>query len=393
MSAQLLLIQDRESAGGQPQTLLSAEGYKVVATDEPAQALLQLHQGPDLCLVDVDLTSSREGWGGYCQECRERGVPCLLFSGGGRQTAALQRLEGEVDGVLRPPGAPAELLEKVAQLVRIRRLQASLTRVRQLLKKREMEKEEDLRSAAQIQQSLIPARMPNVDNYQFAWRFLPFEKIGGDLFNVLQLDEDTVMAYLFDVSGHGVSSAMVGVSVYQSLSLQTGRIVKRVFVAPPYYKILSPEEVLLELEQEYPFDRFEKFFTITYLLLNLANGRVRYSSAGHPPPILVRKEGGMELLRAGGGLIGLGIGPPFSEEEIQLEAGDRLYLYSDGIPEFCDQDGEIFGEARFLTLLEELRNLPLRPGCDRVLEGLRRFGGGAPLQDDVTLLAIEFQGL
>ena len=392
MTGQLLLIQQRNSGDDQPAILLRARGYGVIATDDPVQALQHLKSMPELCLVDVDLTASVEGWGGYYQECRERGIPSLLFSGTGRQARALHGQEGEVDAILRSPDDPAELLEKVAQLVRIRRLQLSLAGARQLLSKRQAEQEEDLRSAAQIQRSLIPAHMPNVDNYQFAWRFLPYEKIGGDLFNVLQLDEDTVMAYLFDVSGHGVSSAMVSVSVYQSLSLHTGRIVKRVFVAPPYYKILSPEEVLLELEREYPFDRFEKFFTITYLLLNIANGRVRYSSAGHPPPVLVRKGGKMEFLRAGGGLIGLGIGPPFREEEVQLAAGDRLYLYSDGIPEFADRSGELFGEARFLVLLKELRNLPLRPGCDRLMEELRRFGAGAPLQDDVTLLAIEFQG-
>jgi sigma-B regulation protein RsbU (phosphoserine phosphatase) len=370
--------------------MLQAHGYAVASAGDPERACRLLGREPDAVLLDGALAAAGPAWEGFLRECQLSGIPCLVLGQasedpGGRHAAW-------AEGLLPCSLEEKELLGRIAGSVRIRQLQQELTKARDALRQRLREQEEDLRSAAQIQQSLLPLRMPVVDNFRFAGRVLPFERIGGDLYNVLQLDEETVMAYLFDVSGHGVSSAMVTVSVYQSLSLQTGRIVKRVLVAPPYYKILSPAEVLTELDREYRFDRFEKFFTITYLLLDLVRGTVRFSSAGHPPSILVRSQGGHELLRAEGGLIGLGIGGPFAEGEVVLAAGDRLFLYSDGITEFFDTAGEAFGEERLFRLFDRFRGHSLEATCDGVLEALRHFGAGTPLQDDVTLLGIEFLG-
>ena len=390
MNGRVLLLQNETCAGIDPGPLLRAQGYAVARTADQDQARELLMRGTDLVLADADLLDG-PGWEACLAECRRHAVPCLLFSGS-RSLESLVAREGKGDGVLLRADSLAELSARVSALTAQRRLRLQLAQLQRRIRVRDREQEEELRSAAQIQRSLIPAHLPDIDNYRFAWHFQPFEKIGGDLFNVMQLDEDTVMAYLFDVSGHGVSSAMVSVSVHQSLSLHTGRIVKRVYVASPYYKILSPAEVLGELEREYPFERFEKFFTITYLLLTISTGRVHYSSAGHPPPAVVRRNGSVELLRAGGGLIGLGVGEPFVEGETVLGAGDRLYLYSDGMIEGANRQGEQFGAERFFGLLGLLWDQPLQAGCRQVAERARQFAGGRPQQDDLTLLGIEYFG-
>lgn len=108
---------------------------------------------------------------------------------------------------------------------------------------------------------------------------------------MLPLSEDTLMIYMLDVSGHGVSSAMVTVSVYQSLSDRTSQLVKQSIEQPPFYRIAGPAEVLTALDREYPYERFEKFFTMTYLLLEPSTGRVRYCNGGNPPPLLVHSDG------------------------------------------------------------------------------------------------------
>ena len=394
MNGQVLLLQKEADQGADPGLLLHDRGFVVVRAAVPGLARELLQREPDLVLADVDLLEVpawETAWAGCLETCRKRGIPCLLFSG----SACLEALSARADGgdaVLLRPNSKAELARRVELLSSRRRLHQQYFRTRRRLRERDRQQAEELRSAAQIQQSLVPSHLPDMGSYRFSWCFEPFEKIGGDLFNVMQLDEDTVMAYLFDVSGHGVSSAMVSVSIYQSLSQQTGRIVKRVFVAPPYYKVLSPTEVLDELEREYPFERFEKFFTITYLLLSISSGRVRYSSAGHPPPVVLRKGGGVELLQAGGGLIGLGVGGPFVEGETTLGAGDRLYLYSDGVTEGGNGGGEMFGAERFFGTLQRLRDRPLAAGCDGVVEAVRSFAQGTPPQDDLTLLGIEFLG-
>lgn len=392
MNGHLLCLQMEPDGVSGPAAHLRDNGCQVLVAGNLAEAGTLLGRGPELVVADLDLPEPEEAWEAFFHRCRQFRVPSLVFSGQGRAELLTGHFATRADGILLRPDLPEELLSRVHPLLRIHRLQRGLARARLALQQRRREQEEELKSAAQIQQSLLPSHLPVTEEFRFAWRFLPYERIGGDLLNVLQLDESTVMAYLFDVSGHGVSSAMVGVSVYQSLSLQTGRIVKRVFVAPPYYKILSPAEVMTELEREYPFERFEKFFTIVYLLLDSVTGEVRYSSAGHPPPILLRRAGAPEILPDGGGLIGMGVGGPFLERRVKLATGDRLYLYSDGITEACNQQGEFFGLPRLLDLLERLRTTPLDEVCGRVIEALHRFGENEPRQDDVTLLGIEYLG-
>ncbi|AMV71021.1 SpoIIE family protein phosphatase [Desulfuromonas carbonis] len=388
MTGRILLLQNDQIGGIDVAAILRGQGYAVVVSADPVQAHELLQRSPDLLLFEVGLLSA-PGWEELLAHGRRLAIPSLLFSCRG-QMHDLTLHSAKCDGVLLQADSVTELRARIAPLAGYRQQRLQLAGARKLLRERNREQEEELRSAAQIQRNLIPTRLPDMGNYRFAWSFEPFEKIGGDLFNVMQLDENTVMAYLFDVSGHGVSAAMVSVSVYQSLSLHTGRIVKRVFITPPYYKLLSPAEVLEELEREYPFERFEKFFTISYLLMDIPTGRIRYSGAGHPPPALVRRGGGVELLRTGGGLIGLGVGGPFAEGEVALQGGDRLFLYSDGVIEWPNQEGELFGEERFFQLLDDLRGESLAEVCRRVYAAVREFAGGGVQQDDLTLLGIEF---
>lgn len=272
----------------------------------------------------------------------------------------------------------------------IRDLRQQLTEVRQLLQRREKELSDALDSAAHIQRSLIPKQPPNFHNLHYAWCFAPSKKVGGDLFNVAALDEGTIMTYLIDVSGHGLASAMVSVAVQQSLSPTTGRLLKRPLGHRPFYRISSPREVLSELDAEYPFERFDEFFTISYLLLNPHTGKVRYGNAGHPPPLLLRGDGTLERLDRGGPLIGLNHRNEDDEGEVQLKEGDRLFLYTDGLPEQVDPQGQHYGETRLTAALYDRSLVSLEQTCREVVAEVRRFAGKAGCQDDMTLLGIEF---
>lgn len=272
----------------------------------------------------------------------------------------------------------------------LRQMQLELQALRQQLAARERELSEALQSAAHIQRSLIPRRPPSYHHLHFAWRFAPYKKVGGDLFNIAPLDENTIMVYLIDVSGHGIASAMVSVAVHQSLSPTTGRLLKQPLSYRPYYRITPPREVLAELDAEYPFERFEEFFTITYLLINPHTGRVRYANAGHPLPLLMRHDGTMERLDRGGPLIGLNHRDASDEGEAWLQEGDRLFLYTDGLTEQIDSHGIQYGEARLVTSLDTRSGRPLDRACQEVLAAQRAFAGKMPPQDDMTLIGIEF---
>jgi len=372
---------------------LRAEGYQVIEAKSLEQASVLLRKFPALMLLEIEL-AAREGpgaWNAFGQICKTAEIPCILFSSHDLTPDRMKQLAPWAVEAIGEPENAGEVLLKVANQFTIQRLTYEFKLAQHLLLEKQMELEKYLHSATHIQKSLIPSRFPRVGNLEFAWRFIPCKKIGGDLFNVLQLDESTVMAYVLDVSGHGISSAMVTVSVFQSLSHHVGQILKERLDTPPYYRILSPAEVLSRLDEEYPFERFEMFFTICYLLINPATGKIRYSSAGHPPPLLLRANGSWEILGKGGTVIGMGGAVPFEEGETTLNRGDRLFVYTDGITEHANSAAEPFGEDRFSAHLLELKEVPLLKACSQLIEGLQGFGMGRPLQDDVTLLGIEYQ--
>jgi len=373
---------------------LVGAGFAVKTVPTLREAQTELSFSTALALLDLEL--SRHDRGDFCrfgEYCQLSGVPCLCYSANGLvPLAASRELAPWSERQIFNPRHHAELLQQVTTELRIHELirQQLLTEGR--LREKRLALEEGLRSAEMIQNSLLPSFLPACHQYRFAWRFLPCDQVGGDLLNLIQLDENTIMVYLLDVSGHGVSSAMVTVSVYQSLSLHTGRIIKQLSDSPPYYRLPSPAEVLTELEKEYPYERFEKFFTISYLLLEIETGQVRYTSGGHPPPVLVRADSRLELLTEGGSVIGLGGLVPFEEGSATLAAGDRIYLYSDGITEYAGPAGELFGERRFFGLLQAAGAVDLNTSCSQVMASLQTFGQGANVTDDITLLGIEYCG-
>lgn len=394
MSAKILLAQPAGGEGLPLYELLRTQGYLVLTAATLSEAADRIGESPALALLDRSLADLEgpEAWEKLSRECRKADICCLELASSGHTAGNFLPAESGVPGTITMPAEASEILAKIDSQLTIRRLSYELELVHARLRKQQLEALENRRSASLIQRSLLPDRFPKVDSFRFAWRFLPWEQVGGDLFNVLQLDEDTVMAYLFDVSGHGIPAAMVTVSIYQSLSLHTGDIVKKSLKAPPYYDVPSPGNVLHELDLEYPFERFGKFFTISYMLLDAVTGTVRYSNAGHPPPILVRAGGAQEILAAGGSIVGLGELVPFEEGRVSLDPGDRLYLYSDGITEFRDAGGELFGQQRLLQELGRQGKRPLDAACEKVFDSLDAFGKGSRQSDDMTLLAIEYLG-
>jgi len=257
----------------------------------------------------------------------------------------------------------------------------------------------DLLAAAQIQKSLLPQKIDSAENLAVAWKFEPCEHMGGDIFNMFQLGDDLWAIYMLDVSGHGVQAAMITVSVSQFLQPNSGHLFKgRSGKSSQTPQLRTPAEVLMALDREFPFERFDNFFTITYMVINTASGNLRYSNAGHPHPILVRKNGKIELLQKGGPAIGMGGFPlldkqaeRFEEGCSQLNPGDKLFVYTDGIVEYQNPDQELYGTRRFCEALEAQRGESINRMVKKSIESLMHFGQHAKLQDDVTLLGLELK--
>ena len=247
--------------------------------------------------------------------------------------------------------------------------------------------DEDLQVAAGIQQSLLPRKFPQVNDVRFAYKFQPCEAIGGDIFDVFTINERYIGIYILDVSGHGVSSALVTVSVSQMMHPHSGLILAK---GENEEAILDPAEVLKLLDEEYPIDRFGKYFTMAYLVLDRLKGSLAYSNAAHPRPILIRSGGDLEPLDEGGTIIGFEGVIPFDGGEVQLTFGDKVILYTDGVTEYRREDGELFGDERLFDLLRTSSDLRIDGLVDTVFDTVIDFGGLSKPEDDITIVGFEY---
>ncbi|MDX1708407.1 MAG: PP2C family protein-serine/threonine phosphatase [Desulfobacterales bacterium] len=274
-----------------------------------------------------------------------------------------------------------------------------LEQLNQALLDKQKRLDDDLAAAAQIQKSLLPHRIDSSAHISIAWKFKPCEHTGGDLFNISKLDDDHWALYMFDVSGHGVQAALITVSVAQFLQPNSGHLLIPVFGrSAASVHIQTPAEVLTALDDEFPFERFNNFFTITYMIINTKTGEMTYSNAGHPHSILMRRDGHLELLQKGGPAIGMGEfhllsgqAERFEEGHQQLQPGDRLFVYTDGIIEHQRPDGEFFGTERFCETLQALRGNSIKKLIEKSIQSLLNFGNHTKPQDDITLLGLEFK--
>ncbi|HXG63689.1 MAG TPA: PP2C family protein-serine/threonine phosphatase [Blastocatellia bacterium] len=256
-------------------------------------------------------------------------------------------------------------------------LLASLYRLRIELRASRHElarKDAELHFAHEVQRALFPRRLPNDGGLEFAAVCIPARGISGDYYDVLQLPDGRLIFAIADISGKGISAAILMANM---------QAVLRTLVQND----ASPREVCSRLNYHlYQVTDASKFATFFYAEWNPADRRLRYINAGHHPPILLGSNRGRKLVE---GSFPLGMFPESSLEmgEIRLQPGDLLALYSDGITEATSRDGEEFGEQRLEAVIEAHAKKPLDEIQRRVLETVQQWSGSEQ-EDDCTLLII-----
>ncbi len=250
----------------------------------------------------------------------------------------------------------------------------------------------DLDTAARIQRALLPMSLPEPRGYRFAWHFLPSTQLAGDTLNVLWLGPDKVALYIADVSGHGVSAALLSVTLSRWLSTTPGQLslLTADSASPTGYRISAPAEVAERLNQQFPFDaRTGQYFTLIYGILTLSRREFRYVSAGHPPLVHLPLEGAARAVSTEGFPVGLVRSPGYEERVMQLSPGDRLMLVTDGLTEAANPTGEQFGEQRLLEAAEAFRSHSLERQLDEIVESARRWCSCPAFDDDISLVGLE----
>lgn len=238
--------------------------------------------------------------------------------------------------------------------------------------------DEELKVAAAIQQQLRPVTTPSLEGWELAGNSVSCRAVGGDYYDFIESRDRRRMAVAIgDVAGKGPGAALLMSSLHAAVRAQSqlGLPVNEVVEAVNRYLCENSPE--------------DKFVTLFYAEVELDSGRIEYVNAGHLPALLRRTEGPLDTLNGGGVPLGILLGTGYPRGEARLEPGDLLVLYSDGISESINEQGEEFGKGRIIAAVEESSNDNAESLCARLRERCAGFAGRAAMPDDRTIVAVQ----
>jgi len=248
----------------------------------------------------------------------------------------------------------------------------------------------DLDAAAEVQRDLLPKELPETIGANFAWTYEPCDELGGDILNVLPLNADNVAMYLLDVSGHGVPAALLSVTISRVMTTSDpgSSILINQATNSAVTAVAPPRELVGHLNRQFPMTG-RQYFTMAYAVLNTKTRVLRYALAGHPAPVLVRRNCLPRQLTGRNLPIGIFEDAEFEDCSIQLEPGDRLYFYSDGITEAINADGSMLNPEGYIKFLAAAQTVALDKGLIKCMDDLKRWSGSTVFSDDISVLALE----
>lgn len=383
-------------------TMVRRWGYEVAEVESAIKALEICEEfQPDFVLSDW-MMPEMNGIE-FCRKFKEieresYGYFILLTSKNDSEEIALG-LESGADDFLTKPVSPGELRGRLRAGDRIIEMQQELLQKNRLVSETLDEisslynsLDRDLQEARKLQQSLVKERFRDFGDSQISLLLRPSGHVGGDLVGFFPIAAQRIGVFSIDVSGHGVSSALVtarlagllsGSSPDQNVALiqdDTGVYSAR---TPADLAVTLNELMLNEIETEH-------YFTLGYADVDLATGWVRMVQAGHPHPVLQRADGTTDLLGEGGMPIGLMPDMTYSDFSFQLMPGDRLFISSDGVTECPNEQGDLLDDEGLQRFLETVPDVQGPALMDRLIDDLNTFNCGADFPDDVSAVLLEF---
>jgi len=368
--------------------LLKGHGYVTEAVTSPSALFAAISQnGFDLILMDLnyarDTTSGREGLDLLAQlKATDNAPPIVVMTGWATVGLAVEAMQQGVGDFVEKPWVNSRLLEILKKQVQIgrerreaREQAAANTLAQTEIASQLHAQDREIAEARAIQQGFLPKEIPQLRGYEIAGAWQPARVVGGDYYDILPFGQETLGLCIGDVAGKGMPAALLMSNLQAAF---------RGFASPS----LAPENLCERLNalicRNIATDRFITFF---YAQLDGAARRLRYTNAGHNAPIVFHRDGTHDRLLDGGGILGVFPIQEFSTGTYDLGAGDRVLLFTDGVTEARVAEGEEFGEARLLELLEKNREASAVDLQKIILEAAGEFCGGH-WHDDATLIVI-----
>ena len=385
-------------------SLLHQAGYQVIEALSAQDALdICLETPPDIVISDWIM----QGMTGLelCQILRRHpDLPYpyfMLLTSKQLPADIAEGLDAGADDFLTKPVSGTELRARLGAGERILDMNAQLLAQNGVLRDtlQEVERlkdavDKDLIEARKLQQSLVPVRHQKFQTAQVSLLQRASNFVGGDLVGFYPAGSDHIGIFSLDVSGHGISSALMTARLagYLSPIVLDQNVALQASVAGGY-EPLDPIDVVRRLNARVLDEmETEHYFTMILGDLNLKTGLVRLCQAGHPHPLVQRADGRIEQSSPGGFPVGLLADAKFSEFEIQLNPGDRLMLPSDGITECANPGGDLLEEAGLEQIAQDLESLMDSAFLEAFMWRLSEFHGSSKMQDDVSLLLLDYTG-
>ena len=239
--------------------------------------------------------------------------------------------------------------------------------------------ERELALASEIQQRFQPTAPPHVDGYELQGISFPCYEIGGDYYDFIERDDGRLVIALGDVSGKGTAAALLMSSLHAAVHAQAGSHDSLVATISAVNRYLA---------ENIPANRF---VTLFYAELDPESGSVSFLNAGHNPPLIVHSAGTVEQLASGGLPLGIKPDADYREGRTQLQHGDVLVIYSDGVTEAVSPTGEEFGATRLYEVVSRNIEASAAGIRDRIESSLTKFSQGTSAADDITLVIVKRQ--
>jgi len=381
-------------------------GFEVTEA-ESGEAAMEICSSdpPDLILSDWMMP----GMNGldFCRAFREHPSEIysyfILLTSKSEKNEIAEGLDAGADDFLTKPVSSDELRARISAGERILRMQRELSEKNRIVSDTlgELQRvydaiDKDLVQARKIQQSLVPELSRKFGSSSVSLLLKPCGHIGGDLVGMFSPGVNRLGFYSIDVSGHGITSAMMTARLGGYLSStyfdQNVAMEKRF---NRFYALRQPEDVASLLNARLIADTgIEEYFTMAYCIVDLRSGILKMVQAGHPHPLLLRKDGSTEFLGEGGVPVGLIPDIPYSQVEAVMEPGDRLLLYSDGFTEARLENGEMLEPEGLLELVDKCDS---RQSGQEFLDDLywnltQVMSSEYGLEDDVSATVFEYNG-
>ena len=240
--------------------------------------------------------------------------------------------------------------------------------------------DKELEYAKQIQLSALPTNFPADENHSIYAQMIAAKEVGGDFYDFYKLSDTTVAFLAADVSGKGIPAAMfmmTAKTIIKDLA-ESGMAVNDIFT--------KANEKLCENNES-------GMFVTTWMgILDLTTGAVQFANAGHNPPLLKRADGSFEYLKTRAGFVLAGMeGVRYRAGELTLNPGDRLFLYTDGVPEATNVDNKLYGEDRLLSFMNQNASAEATKLLPALKANIDEFVGEAPQFDDITMLMFDYK--